>query len=198
MKIYICGLLNIWFLQSKAIPIIDLICEHKIDFFSAYRKMAAPREICQSFCPHPIKINPPTPLPVKIPPLWVNSQSFCQNWLCLKVRLLWESDFNIHIDVKTDPLNSQFSSLVDSLGFCQSVNVRTHKYNHTSHLWCQCRLLNPLPPKWPCFWPFLNHFLFYLAEFTHQDKTVDQRTQTQTGCSKKKRFNKHKALTRRE
>lgn len=139
MKIYICGFLNIWFLQSKAIPIIDLICEHKIDFFWLTEKwLHQEKYVLLYFCPHPIKINPPTPLPVKIPPLWVNSQSFCQNWLCLKVRLLWVGDFNIYIDVKTDPLSSQFSSLVDSLGFCQSVNVRTHKYNYTLDLLLTC------------------------------------------------------------
>lgn len=37
--------------------------------------------------------------------------------------------FKIHVDVKTDPRCSQFSSLYDSFDFCQSVNVPTHKRN---------------------------------------------------------------------
>ena len=43
-------------------------------------------------------------------------------------------DFNVHVDVKNDSLSNAFTSLIDSIGFCQSVNKPTHCFNHTLDL----------------------------------------------------------------
>ncbi|XP_051233806.1 uncharacterized protein LOC127350821 [Dicentrarchus labrax] len=43
-------------------------------------------------------------------------------------------DFNIHVDVDNDSLSNAFISLIDSIGFCQSVNKPTHCFNHTLDL----------------------------------------------------------------
>ena len=43
-------------------------------------------------------------------------------------------DFNIHVDVDNDSLSNEFISLIDSIGFCQSVNKPTHCFNHTLDL----------------------------------------------------------------
>ena len=43
-------------------------------------------------------------------------------------------DFNIHIDKKDDSLSTAFSSLIDSIGFSQAINVPTHSYGHTLDL----------------------------------------------------------------
>ena len=43
-------------------------------------------------------------------------------------------DFNIHVNVTNDSLSSAFTSLIDSICFCQSVNKPTHFFNHTLDL----------------------------------------------------------------
>ena len=43
-------------------------------------------------------------------------------------------DFNVHVDVTNDSLSNAFTSLIDSIGFCQSVNKPTHCFNHTLDL----------------------------------------------------------------
>uniref|UniRef100_A0A8P4KLV1 Reverse transcriptase domain-containing protein n=1 Tax=Dicentrarchus labrax TaxID=13489 RepID=A0A8P4KLV1_DICLA len=43
-------------------------------------------------------------------------------------------DFNIHVDVNNDSLSNAFISLLDSIGFYQSVNKPTHCFNHTLDL----------------------------------------------------------------
>lgn len=43
-------------------------------------------------------------------------------------------DFNNHVDVKNDSLSTAFSSLLDLVGFCQSVHKPTHCFNHTLDL----------------------------------------------------------------
>ena len=40
-------------------------------------------------------------------------------------------DFKIHIDVDNDSLNVNFNSILDSIGFFQSVHRPTHCLNHT-------------------------------------------------------------------
>lgn len=42
--------------------------------------------------------------------------------------------FNIHVDVENDSLSTAFMSLLDSIGFCQSVRKPTHCFNHTLDL----------------------------------------------------------------
>uniref|UniRef100_A0AAQ6IH18 Reverse transcriptase domain-containing protein n=1 Tax=Anabas testudineus TaxID=64144 RepID=A0AAQ6IH18_ANATE len=43
-------------------------------------------------------------------------------------------DFNIHVDVDDNCLNTAFNSLLDSIGFTQNVNKPTHCFNHTLDL----------------------------------------------------------------
>ena len=43
-------------------------------------------------------------------------------------------DFNIHVDVENDSLNINFNSILDSIGFSQSVQRPTHCLNHTLDL----------------------------------------------------------------
>ena len=43
-------------------------------------------------------------------------------------------DFNIHVDVENDSLNINFNSVLDSIGFSQSVHRPTHCLNHTLDL----------------------------------------------------------------
>ena len=43
-------------------------------------------------------------------------------------------DFNIHIDKKDDSLSTAFSTLIDSIGFSQAINVPTHSFGHTLDL----------------------------------------------------------------
>ncbi|TKS65475.1 hypothetical protein D9C73_028281 [Collichthys lucidus] len=43
-------------------------------------------------------------------------------------------DFNIHVDNHNNSLSTAFISLLDSIGFCQSVNKPTHCLNHTLDL----------------------------------------------------------------
>jgi hypothetical protein len=43
-------------------------------------------------------------------------------------------DFNIHVDVENDSFSTAFISLLDSIGFSQSVHEPTHCFNHTLDL----------------------------------------------------------------
>ncbi len=43
-------------------------------------------------------------------------------------------DFNIHVDNTEDSLSIAFTSILDSIGFSQSVNKPTHCFNHTLDL----------------------------------------------------------------
>lgn len=43
-------------------------------------------------------------------------------------------DFNIHIDVENNSLNTVINSLLDSIGFSQDVNEPTHHFFPQNHL----------------------------------------------------------------
>lgn len=49
-------------------------------------------------------------------------------------KIIIVGDFNIHVDVDNDSLSMAFKSLLDSIGFTQSVNQPTHCFNHTLDL----------------------------------------------------------------
>ncbi|MBN3299698.1 GTD2B protein, partial [Amia calva] len=49
-------------------------------------------------------------------------------------KLIILGDFNIHIDIKDDPLTVSFLSLLESVGFTQHVSGPTHRHNHTLDL----------------------------------------------------------------
>ena len=49
-------------------------------------------------------------------------------------QVLLVGDFNIHVDVDNDSLSTAFNSLLDSIGFSQSVHKATHCFNHTLDL----------------------------------------------------------------
>lgn len=49
-------------------------------------------------------------------------------------KVLVVGDFNIHMDVDNDSLRTAFISLIDSIGFSQSVHEPTHSHGHTLDL----------------------------------------------------------------
>lgn len=59
---------------------------------------------------------------------------FISNLVLSTDKILIVGDFNIHVDKDSDSLSSAFRSLIDSVGFIQSVNEPTHHFNHTLDL----------------------------------------------------------------
>lgn len=53
-----------------------------------------------------------------------------------KDKIIIVGDFNVHVNIDTDPLNKAFSVLIEDVGFTQNVprNILTHKHGHTLDL----------------------------------------------------------------
>ena len=65
--------------------------------------------------------------------LYLNSQ-FLSSLVIKSDKVIIVGDFNVHADVTNDSLSNAFTSLIDSIGFWQSVNKPTHCFNHTLDL----------------------------------------------------------------
>uniref|UniRef100_A0A8C5GPT6 Reverse transcriptase domain-containing protein n=1 Tax=Gouania willdenowi TaxID=441366 RepID=A0A8C5GPT6_GOUWI len=59
---------------------------------------------------------------------------FISNLVLSSDKILIVGDFNIHVDKDSDSLSSAFMSLIDSVGFFQTINEATHRLNHTLDL----------------------------------------------------------------
>ena len=49
-------------------------------------------------------------------------------------KIIIVGDFNIHVDIDNDSLSTAFISLIDSIGFSQTVHEPTHCFSHTLDL----------------------------------------------------------------
>ena len=64
----------------------------------------------------------------------VHTPNFYLSLVLSSDKVIIEGDFNIHVDVDNDSFSTAFISLLDSIGFSQSVNKPTHCLNHTLNL----------------------------------------------------------------
>ena len=82
-------------------------------------------------------------------------------------------DFNIHIDVENDSLNVNFNSILDSIGFSQSVHRPTHCLNHTLDLVLTYGIESEQLTVFPHF--FSNIFLldFFRTHYKKENKKIE-------------------------
>ena len=97
-------------------------------------------------------------------------------------------DFNIHVDVDDDSLSTAFISLLDSIGFSQSVNKPTHCFNHTLDLvlayGIEIEHLIVFPQNPLLSDHYLITFEFLLQDYTPLDKNVFTRCLSDSAVAK--------------
>uniref|UniRef100_A0A8D0CS33 Reverse transcriptase domain-containing protein n=3 Tax=Sander lucioperca TaxID=283035 RepID=A0A8D0CS33_SANLU len=103
-------------------------------------------------------------------------------------KVLIVGDFNIHVDVDSNSLSTAFNSLLDSIGFSQSVHEATHCFNHTLDLVLAYGIKiedvivfpqNPLLSD-----HFLITFEFLLPDYTKLDKSFYTRSLSDSAIAK--------------
>ena len=102
-------------------------------------------------------------------------------------------DFNIHVDVENDSLNIKFDSILDSIGFSQSVHRPTHCLNHTLDLVLTYGIESEQLTVFPHNPVLSDHFLITF-EFTLLDYTASGKNFTYRRCLSKNAVTRFKEL----
>lgn len=102
-------------------------------------------------------------------------------------------DFNIHIDVENDSLNVNFNSILDSIGFSQSVHRPTHCLNHTLDLVLTYGIESEQLTVFPQNPVLSDHFLITF-EFTLLDYTASEKNFTYRRCLSENAVTRFKEL----
>ena len=101
---------------------------------------------------------------------------FLSNLVLSTDKVIIVGDFNIHVDVDNDSLNTAFISLLDSIGFSQCVNKPTHCHNHTLDLvltyGIEIEHLIVFPQNPILSDHYLITFEFLLVDYTPLDRNV--------------------------
>uniref|UniRef100_A0A8C9XHM2 Reverse transcriptase domain-containing protein n=1 Tax=Sander lucioperca TaxID=283035 RepID=A0A8C9XHM2_SANLU len=91
-------------------------------------------------------------------------------------KVLIVGDFNIHVDIDSNSLSTAFNSLLDSIGFSQSVHKATHCFNHTlTFISAESKKLSD---------HFLITFKFLLPDYTKLNKSFYTRCLSDSAIAK--------------
>ena len=113
---------------------------------------------------------------------------FLSNLVLSTDKVIIVGDFNIHVDVDVDSLSTAFISLLDSIGFSQSVNKPTHCLNHTLDLvltyGIEIEHLIVFPQNPILSDHHLITFEFLLTDYTPLDKNIFTRCLSESAVDK--------------